>query len=50
MEVIGGVLMLVFSFLYLFNPANRITDDREDWEKSKEFLKEKGLWGNKPKE
>lgn len=47
MEVILGIIMLVSSFLYIFNPANRITSDKEDWEKSKEWLQENGLWGNK---
>ena len=50
MEAIGvlcGLLMLVGSFLWCFNPANRITSDKEDWKRSTEWMKEKGLWGNK---
>ena len=47
MEVMIGVLMLVASFLYIFNPANKITSDKEDWKKSTEWMKEKGLWGGK---
>jgi hypothetical protein len=47
MEVIGGILMLAVSFLYIFNPANRITSDKEDFKRSKEWLQENGMWGNK---
>tara|TARA_Y100000004_G_C8775998_1_gene352830 strand:+ start:393 stop:551 length:159 start_codon:yes stop_codon:yes gene_type:complete len=49
MEAIGflcGALMLYGSYLWCFNPANRITSDKEDLKRSEKWLQEKGLWGN----